>query len=383
MSRRFSSFVAFLIALNGAVAQQPNTPFSDYTVAGTVGTTFPITGAQLPRGFPSLLNVNSTVLNTPFLVFAAPTMNAAGYPVLGGQYLDVNIGNGGFVVFDGFANPGTYNTGPVGAFQASIIIPTATPIGTSVATQALVATPTLPVGSTLSAATQADVVVGSTTLTLTPPQNGGSFVNLAAYGMTFPYYGQVYSQLWVNEDGCITFTGATTFFSPGTALGQFQSGLPRIAPMWADLEQQYAPGTITITFANAPVPVPTITVSWTNMAEWNNVGGLHSFSVVLNAATGDITFMHPGSNNGMITPMLVGISPGQGVLPASGIFGPQTNLSLLSTTNLYGAPYQAIFEMFSGLGVTVPGAGAWDLTGSTLSFMALGVPGLPTGYFAL
>lgn len=70
----------------------------------------------------------------------------------------------------------------------------------------------------------------------------GTLVNLGdddthpfALPFPFPFFGQAYQQIFVNSDGNATFTGGDAD-STDRSFGRFVGGLPRIAPLFTDLD---------------------------------------------------------------------------------------------------------------------------------------------------
>jgi len=56
----------------------------------------------------------------------------------------------------------------------------------------------------------------------------------------FPYFGKVFTKVWINSDGNLTF-GAADFASTERSVARFLNGPPRIAPLFADLDPEKAP----------------------------------------------------------------------------------------------------------------------------------------------
>jgi len=363
------------VALGASLAQQPNTPNASMVVNGVSGPPYPITGVTLPVGLIQNVVVSSVATNAPFVLFGAPSLYANGWPVLGGELLDVNIGAGAFVLADGVANPAVFNTG-AGAFVANLLLPVTATIGTQTAFQCLVADPSAPSGARLTAATDTTVSPGLTVLTLATPNDGGVPVDFTAYGFTFPYYASNWTRIFVNNDGNVTFGGASTNFTPSPAAFQFHQ--PRIAPMWSDLDRSFPGASITATINPGVFAGPaTVTIDWIAMAEWNNIGARHTFQLVMNAVTGDLTFNHPTSNVATIADQFVGITPGQNLLPPSGVFAPFRNLSTLPGAPQLGPPNDAFWEWFGTVGGFAPTytqgfTNPWDMAGTTTTFTAIG-----------
>ena len=56
-------------------------------------------------------------------------------------------------------------------------------------------------------------------------------------GFVVDFFGQLYSDAYVNNNGNITFSGPLSTFTPGTIAG---GQLPIIAPFWADVDTRGA-----------------------------------------------------------------------------------------------------------------------------------------------
>jgi uncharacterized protein (TIGR03437 family) len=76
----------------------------------------------------------------------------------------------------------------------------------------------------------------------------------------FLFFGSTFSQAWVNSNGLITFTGGDTDYSG--SYGHFVSGLPAIAPLFADLDPSQSSagvrvltetGRVVVTWSNVPL----------------------------------------------------------------------------------------------------------------------------------
>ncbi len=373
-----SAFLCVASAVSAGVgAQQPNTANASLTVNGGAGPTYPITGIAVSAGAPVPVTISGPT-NAPFILFGALALLPTGTPVLTGQLLDVDLSAGGFVVFDGVSQPAVFSTGLLGVFSTAPLLPPGAPVGATAAFQCLVGNPTGPPGSeSLTAATQIVVAAGASVIPLSAPNNGGALVDLSAFGLSFSFYGTAWTQMFVNTDGNITFGSASGDFTP--TIAEFASQQPRIAPMWTDLDAGF-PGASMSAVVDPSGTFTIVSVLWTQMAEWNNVGSRHTFSVSLTIGTDDISITHDPFNNGAVYPVIMGIGPGQNVFtPGALAIAPQKNLSLLPTAPTAGAPNEAFYELF----VPAPGVipvfpipvgppNPWDMAGTTTTFIALG-----------
>ena len=386
MKLSISPLIAVLLLAGFVTAQQPNSYNASMQVNGVAGPPYPIAGVSLPRGLPQNVVISSLTPNAPFVLFGAAGLSPAGWPVLGGQLLDVDINVGGFILLDGIVNPTVFNTGPTGSFNSSVVLPATTPIGTQAAFQSLVADPTVPIyATTLTAASGVTVSQGLTVVPISSPNNGGALFSFTPYGMTFPYYSNTWTRMFVNTDGNVTFGSASGDFTPTPT--EFRTQQPRIAPFWTDLDQAFAGAGIFVTVNQSGLtPFPTVPVDWIQMAEWANAGGRHTFQLVMNMVTGDIQVNHDPFNGAMVYDQLMGISPGGNIIPAAG-WPPQMNLSALPGTPYFGAVNEAFWEWYGLTNGTMPYYTAginnpWDMTGTTTNFTAIsaGVPNMAQYY---
>jgi uncharacterized protein (TIGR03437 family) len=118
----------------------------------------------------------------------------------------------------------------------------------------------------------------------------------------FPFYGQPYRELFVNSDGNLTFGGPDAATSD-RSLGRMVVGLPRLAPLFRDLDPTRA--TVGITVVSEP---GRLVVSWAAVPEYSSfgLGRFATFQVRL-FPSGRIEFAYSGVGS---TDAVVGISPG-------------------------------------------------------------------------
>lgn len=85
----------------------------------------------------------------------------------------------------------------------------------------------------------------------TLPGNDDGSVGPVGLGFTANFFGQNYSQLWVNNNGNVTFDGPLSVFTPVPLL---TTNIPIIAPFFADVDTRAAvPNLNTVTYGNATV----------------------------------------------------------------------------------------------------------------------------------
>jgi uncharacterized protein (TIGR03437 family) len=125
-----------------------------------------------------------------------------------------------------------------------------------------------------------------------------------ALPFSFPYFGSVYNQVFVNSDGNLTFTTAE-FASSDRSLGRLTAGPPRIAPLFDDLDPSKTAGGVRV-FSSAT----RVVVSWVAVPEYAQGGGgaPETFQVAL-YPDGHILFAYNGINPS-IAGAVVGIAPG-------------------------------------------------------------------------
>ncbi|MEZ5356191.1 MAG: hypothetical protein R2762_26450 [Bryobacteraceae bacterium] len=118
----------------------------------------------------------------------------------------------------------------------------------------------------------------------------------------FPFYGKSYTRVFVNSDGNLTF-GAADSLSAERSIGRMTSGLPRISPLFADLDPSRAGASVRMSSASDRV-----TFSWRAVPEYQDfgTGPLNTFQVSL-FADGRIQFAWEGVNS---RDAVVGIAPG-------------------------------------------------------------------------
>ena len=163
----------------------------------------------------------------------------------------------------------------------------------------------------------------------------------------FPFQGRLYSSVFVNSNGSLTFGNGDFDRWPTGAL--FLNGPPRIAPNWTNMSPRCG-GTITVRQASG-----LWIVDYDNVPEIGSVN-TSTFSVTLSDA-GRIEF-HYGANAGVDgMPRLVGVTPGGG-----GADPGEIDLSTAGALSAVGTTYEVFagFEAFGGV--------EFDLDFRTLSF---------------
>src|SRR6266567_3950637 len=83
----------------------------------------------------------------------------------------------------------------------------------------------------------------------------------------FPFFGQTYQQIFVNSDGNATFTGGDAG-STDRSFGRFTGGLPRIAPLFTDLDPSAVQQGVFVTSEPSR-----FVVSWVSVPLYSQSGG--------------------------------------------------------------------------------------------------------------
>ncbi len=173
-------------------------------------------------------------------------------------------------------------------------------------------------------------------------------------GFSFPFFGNVYTEVAVNSNGNLTFGAGDSASTPRDE-SRFLSGPPRIAPLFTDLNPEET-GEV-----KALVETERITFTWESVPEFSAAGGRpgNQFSVSL-FETGDILFTYESVD---VTPddsppddiqAIVGIGPG-----GLGVGSPIDLSSQGSVIPIAAAP---LYQVFNGSG--------FDLTGQAILFQA-------------
>ena len=159
-------------------------------------------------------------------------------------------------------------------------------------------------------------------------------------GFDFPYQGNSYSSVFVNSNGYLTFGGGEIFaFIPNVP--DFENGLPRIAPLWVDLN----PGAGGLVFSNRDAD--SITITFSGVPEFF-FGGSNSFSVTLDAS-------------GSVSMSYFGMTAPEGITGLAEGGGAASNAADLSTSPTWpatGSTHEQFDFLFS----------PFDLDGTTLDF---------------
>ena len=165
-----------------------------------------------------------------------------------------------------------------------------------------------------------------------PANIGDDGTRRVALGFSFPYFGELYTEVFINSDGSLTFLEADTA-AIERSLARFLSGPPRIAPFFADLDPSAA-GELTYQPSGSR-----FVVTWNAVPDYSEfgLGPRETFQVVL-TPDGQIQFIYNGINGGQA---VVGVSPGD--------FSALPNLPDLSETSVAASFDGPVAEIFTVL----------------------------------
>jgi hypothetical protein len=366
------SAVLITLLISIASAQQPNGSLASMTIDGASGPPYPI-AKTVPTGVTASFAL-SGIPGSPFLIAASATgVVQPGALATGGGLVDLPLSPAPVIVIDGAANP-AFSLDPTGAFAFGVQVPPAgqIPIGHQEAVQAAIADPTSPAGFTLTAATQVTVVQGPIVVNLALGDDGAALIDVGAHGFSIPFFGTSYGQIWICVNGFLTFGLPDTDFTP-TPL-ELNTGYPRLAPFWTDLEQGAGLVRYTIDPNPAGSQAPSILAEWINVPDWGGQGFTHTFSAFADAA-GACRISYPILTSASIFPALCGLAPGNGLNPQ-----PMKDLTaLLASGGVTGASYESFYEWFGLASMQgYPGPDRpFDLFGTTLHFTPAGPGALP------
>lgn len=137
----------------------------------------------------------------------------------------------------------------------------------------------------------------------------------------FPFFGRSYSGAFVNSDGNLTFDGGDRA-STSRNVGRLVNGLPRVAPLLADLNPETGGRISMLAVADR------VTFSWRDVPQFDNTDK-NTFQVTL-WSDGRIDFVYANDVNRAIDEGAVGVAPGAGLggltavdfSAANGVSGP-------------------------------------------------------------
>jgi hypothetical protein len=367
-------------------AQQPNTGgIASMTINSVDGPPYPIqtnvrTNTENVFQIQGLTNANFVIVRS------ATGAVQPGSATYFGDLCDLPISPALVTCIDGVANP-AFATDLTGLFTFVVNCPppgnppTGIPLGHNAAYQAAIIDYFSPFGWSLTAATRVTVIQGPTIVNMntgigTYGDSGQATVSLSTYGFSVPFYGNNHTILHVSGDGYMTFGGGQVpDFTPSST--EMNGGPPRIAGMWTDLDQLGSAVVRYIVDASPPGGNPPfIQVEFINVGD-AVVGSLHSMSWKIDNL-GNVTIVHPPTQNAGVYDSIVGIGPGNNLNPQS----VNKNLSTLLSPNSYnGAINESFYEWFGIVSLnpyyTLGTDNPFDLYARTLNFLPTGAGALP------
>lgn len=295
--------------LSGATPTvQTNRSVSSFDISGATGNGFLIgrrstctnrsetitLASTLPAGTPYDLVIQAGAAANPGLPFTANIVNvnlATGLPIL---------------LSTGASGPPPGPSPLLWPGIATLGLPFTTPLTAVLAhAQAYWVDPGNPDGVSLSAPCELDVVQGAALTPVTLADDATAQIPLGAptcAPMTsFSFYGTSYTSFFISSNGQITFGQGDANWTAST--GSFHSLMPRICPMWTDLDPSLG-GTITVATSGIDV-----TVAFNQVPTWGQPANTNSFAVSLDTA-GQTTILNYAPSAVHALGTLVGISNG-------------------------------------------------------------------------
>lgn len=341
----------------GLAAQQGGNQRDLALTTGVNGATATLADKPIAGNDLLTLHVTSpgaTLTGRPVIIGAELVANGASICVpLPGEPCPLNLSPALFILVDGFAWPLGFTVD----FSGNVVVPNNAAIFTAaqheaVRLQAATTDPAAPNG--IAFTNFIDHHVRSFTYPLVLGDDTAAEVGLQ--GGSFPFYTGVYTSVWVNSNGLLSFGGPQTTYSLTEAL--FLSGQPAIAPLWTDLNPGQG-GSVVATLHRLPGgALDSLVVAWTGVPHYFNGPGLNTFDAVLHGS-GDIdlswTLLNPNASSPATD--IVGLSPGGGLsLP--------NPLDLTMSGPVSGLANQALYEAGNNAGCT----DVRDLEGGAASF---------------
>ncbi|MCZ6750431.1 MAG: Ig-like domain-containing protein [Acidobacteria bacterium] len=206
-----------------------------------------------------------------------------------------------------------------------------------------------------------------------PANIGDDGARQVALGFSFPFFGELYGDVFINSDGNLTFLEGDTAINE-RSLSRFLSGPPRIAPYFADLDPSAA-GQLTYLSSN-----DRFVVTWSAIPDFSTfgLGPRETFQVVL-TPDGGIQFSYSGINGRQA---IAGISPGDfsglpnlpdlsetsaaAILegPAAEIFTDSTRIDLAAIAQRFYQTHEDVYDfliVFTNFNFDMDGAFAFEV----------------------
>lgn len=112
----------------------------------------------------------------------------------------------------------------------------------------------------------------------TLPANDDNSAGPVDIPFALTFFGQPYTQLWVNNNGNVTFNGPLSTYTPSDITGD--TGLPIIAPFFADVDTR-GTGSSQVTYGSSP-DGSTFCVNWADVGYYSShVDKLNTFQLLL------------------------------------------------------------------------------------------------------
>jgi hypothetical protein len=347
-------YAAIVLLVAGVLmAQQYNSAGGSLTINGISGPPYPIDPLPLPVGVQHAA-IMMGAPNAPFLGYAAPGLRSVGFPVLGGQLVDLQS-SGLVLVFNGLTSS-AFALNVTGFWVFPFTLDSNIPLGTSSSFQAVVADPSAPQGATLTAATRIVAALGITVFPLVATDDGSAMVNLSTFSTNFPFYNTTHTSFYINYNGFVSFNSPDTDFSPSPC--EMLSGVPRIAPFWVDLAAHIG-GNVNYSVDQSVVPT-CFRIQFTDVPELSLLTTTHTFTIELDTMVGNFRMISDPFNIGATgSTSLTGMSPGGNTSPITAL----TDLSALLGSSTLTQANACLMEFFG----PASGNNFYDLTGTTFN----------------
>ena len=231
---RLIAAIALSVSLLGA--QQSNSSNGSMTIDGNDGPTYPM-NINCRTSLPALFHMGGGT-NVPFVIVGSASGNLqAGSATYWGDHYDLPLVPAYVVCLDGLAN-GTFKTDFTGNYSFQVTCPpvgtppTGVPLNFHAAYQAGMVDYFSPFGWSLTAATRITVTQGPIVTLYSLGDESSTAISMTS--LPIPFYGSNQTQLHLCSNGYVTFGTANVDFTPTDA--EMNSGPPRIAPFWTDLD---------------------------------------------------------------------------------------------------------------------------------------------------
>jgi hypothetical protein len=354
------------------IAQQPNTPQASLVINAVAGPPYPIT-MTVQTNAPATGFFHGAA-GVPYLLVRSLTGQLQpGAATFFGDSFDLPLSPMPMIEHNGF-DPGPlgapFHTNGSGNANLPGIVPPST-AGTMLAYQAALADPLSAFGVSLTAATGVTIAQNWISTPVSLGDEGFYSINLANFQI--PFYGVGYSQIYVYANGYMTF-GPTPVsdFTPSNV--EFNSGPPRLAGFWTDLDCNYGSVVVTIASASTGNAPGFVRVDYTNVSDYA-IYTPHTFSMQIHAS-GIVQIIHTSNGFASNYDQITGIGPGGNMSTV-----PQKDLSANATPgSLLGAVNETFFEWFGLFWMPYygnPFEDPYDLFGKTLTFFPMGTGGVP------